>query len=340
MPGPAAFAIPGAIAAAKRMAFEASTYLYTTEAAAAFTSAAFVAFLANWIWKRLPVWVKEDISFKTLIRSTKNKDNVSTDTTVSPSKKDELSHLASVLEGIQRVIQSMETMHNIPQLHAAILAYIQWSGQFKQAQLHGEIDESLTRDYLYESSGQPFDIASLQTRQYQLPLELATWAYYQDSMRLEELLQARDMELIIHDQSERPGNVAYFVAICALTRKIYVSVRGTSTLEDIVTDCCGYAVPLRQDEECSRVEVEMEKPHEVIDEIHIDEVEIVSGHERITVQSDDTEGDNHVRCHHGILISAQRLTDKIIPIIMNWVLDAKYELLFCGHRYDRFSSLL
>ena len=66
MPVPAALvgvAGPGAIAAAKQMAFHAAAYvdLY------AFTSATFAALIARMAWKRIPDWIKEDISFKSLL---------------------------------------------------------------------------------------------------------------------------------------------------------------------------------------------------------------------------------------------------------------------------------
>jgi len=73
-------------------------------------------------------------------------------------------------------------------------------------------------------------------------LKYATWAYYENSIILEDVLAEQDLQLLEHSsqESSRPGHVAYFVAVSSTRRKqLIVGVRGTTTLEDIVTDCCG-----------------------------------------------------------------------------------------------------
>ena len=43
-------------------------------------------------------------------------------------------------------------------------------------------------------------------------------------------------------QRKPPGRVGYFVAISHNTQTVLISIKGTSTLEEILTDCCGRAV--------------------------------------------------------------------------------------------------
>ena len=79
----------------------------------------------------------------------------------------------------------------------------------------------------------------------QRTLEFATWAYYDNSETLEEKLAEQDFELLLHNKSTKPGHASYFLAVSSIAQKqVVVGIRGTSTLEDIVTDCCGNAVPL------------------------------------------------------------------------------------------------
>ena len=89
MPAPAALAVPTAMVALKRLAMQASAYMYSSEVATAVTSATCAAMVAQWIWKTIPVWIKEDISFRTLFL-------LNYDNNDEEEKREELSHLASV----------------------------------------------------------------------------------------------------------------------------------------------------------------------------------------------------------------------------------------------------
>ncbi|KAL9183383.1 hypothetical protein ACHAXT_005170 [Thalassiosira profunda] len=53
-----------------------------------------------------------------------------------------------------------------------------------------------------------------------------------------------------------PGRVGYFVAISQAKKKMLVGIKGTSTLEDLITDCCGRAV---------RVDLENDPHHPALD---------------------------------------------------------------------------
>lgn len=345
MPGPAVFAVPASVLALKRLALQASVY-YTPEVASATTMAAIATVLAKFIWRYIPEWIKQDISFRTLFLSKHRNGDDET--------REELTHLSSIIQSVHRFTKSMEEGVHVPQLHAAVLAYIQWSRQMKQEQLVAEV---VPRDLGYETAGHSVDLKqTLRTQQHQDSLEFATLAYHGDSEKLRRNLQSRDYELVIHDASDRPGFVAFYVAVSGVHKQVVVGVRGTSSLEDLVTDCCGHAVPLKHYdpsyEERGSIEVEAEKPHEIrlsknwsgedappaieVDHFffedegrHFDQVEIVSGHERIHVEHED--GDYHVRCHEGILFSSQRLCRRVQALIKTWAVDAGYQVVICGH---------
>jgi len=72
-----------------------------------------------------------------------------------------------------------------------------------------------------------------------------------------------------------PGRVGYYVAVSQSENTLLIGIKGTSTLEELLTDCCGRAV---------RCELE-NNPH-----YHDDDV--VDWHDEIdTVDGDDNEGD-------------------------------------------------
>ena len=352
MPAPAALAVPTAMVALKRLAMQVSAAMYSPEVATAVTSATCAALVAQWIWKIIPIWIKEDISFRTLFLLNYDEEE----------RREELSHLASVLKSLHRMTSSMEELYEIPQLHAAILAYMQWSGQMKQLQLENSIsiDKTLHRDYGYHSAGQPIPLDQVRSAVHQEALEFATWAYHRDATKLTKLLQERDYQVVLFDQSTRPGYVSFYAAVSGITREIRIGVRGTSTLEDLVTDCCGHAVPFRHEDdtdERGRIEVEarrilpevelaptMDPNEEDHDEAATGsdcsnsrsnsqrETEVVFDFQSICVEDDDSQGDNHIRCHEGILLSAQRMCKKLRPIIQTWAVDAGYRVVLCGHR--------
>jgi len=119
--------------------------------------------------------------------------------------------------------------------------------------------------------------------------------------------------MLHHKLVVRPGRVAHYIAVSPINRLVFVGLRGTSTLSDILTDCCGRAVPLIDDNSLGdkgRIEIRAAAPNTVLAEDEI--VEIESGHERILFESHDDDGDNFTRCHEGILISARNVMNEIL----------------------------
>ena len=97
----------------------------------------------------------------------------------------------------------------------------------------------------------------------------------------------------------------------------------------------GRAASLEDDESLLgdriRVEVKAKVEHQVLAEADEDIIEIVSGHERIVFEDHDEEGDNYVRCHKGILISAKHVMEEIGQFLRDYLMECQYRVIFCGH---------
>jgi len=355
MPGPlgpaAILAGPGAVATAKHLAFRAAT-------SPGVTSATLTALVFYWTSQKLPDWVKKDICFQNLLQ---NRKDISTE---------ELVGLYSVVEKLQNVasnIQELDT--DIPQLHAALLAFIQLSGQIKIQQVKencslsdcadgkaantdhihdkqslkflsststytSQMTTTITRDSLYETAGNTVNVSSLRSNEIQNALQLATFAYYEDSEILTEKLHEKDYTVLHHKLVDiRPGRVAYYIAVSPTEKQVAICMRGTSSLSDLLTDCCGHAVPLVDDVSLAdkvRVEVEAGVPNIVMVRSDDHTTEVISGHERIVLEDHDDEGDNYTRCHEGILISARNVIDEI-ESYLGPLIECQYKIILCGH---------
>uniref|UniRef100_A0A7S0TAJ9 sn-1-specific diacylglycerol lipase n=1 Tax=Pseudo-nitzschia delicatissima TaxID=44447 RepID=A0A7S0TAJ9_9STRA len=361
MPGPlgpaAALVGPGAVAAAKHLAVRAAT-------SPSVTSSTLTAVLFYWSFQKLPDWVKDDISFRNLL---KNHEELS---------KEEFVGLFSVVEKLQKIASNIKDLDiNIPQLHAAVLAFIQLSGQTKLLQVNyrqintagdddatanddndddkrddqsacsssSQLSTTITRDHLYESAGKSLELSSLRSIEIQSSLKMATFAYYEDPETLTKKLDEIDYTILHHKLVDiRPGRVAHYVAVSPTKRQAVVGLRGSTTLGDFVTDCCGHAVPLVDDHSTGdkvRVEIKAAVPNIVVAGSEDGTTEIISGHERIVLEDHDEDGDNYIRCHEGILISARNVMDEIESVLLP-LIECKYRIVLCGHSLGAGTAVL
>jgi len=366
MPGPLApvaiFVGPGAVAAAKHLAVRAAT-------SPGVTSATLTSVLFYWAFQKLPDWVKEDISFKNLL---KNREDLS---------KEQFVGLLSVVDKLQNIASNIKELDtDIPQLHAALLAFIQLSGQNKLQQLdfhrpvgntRGEttvkedredlsacsssttstnanrsssrISTTITRDSIYESAGNALDLSTLRSSEIQNALKMATFAYYEDSKMLTEKLHEIDYTMLHHKLiGIRPGRVAHYIAVSPIKKQVVIGLRGTSTLGDLMTDCCGHAVPLKDNDSIGdkvRVEIKAAVPNIVMMGSQEDTMEVISGHERIVLEDHDDDGDNFIRCHEGILISARNVLEEIESTLRP-LIECDYRVVLCGHSLGAGTAVL
>jgi hypothetical protein len=128
-------------------------------------------------------------------------------------------------------------------------------------------------------------------------LDFADWAYLSSTKELEEKLTDCGYSLLKHVTVVEAGSVGYYIAIDPKTKTALVGVKGTSSISDMLTDCCAATVP-----------------HEL--------------------ERGFAAGDNEVkaiRCHEGILISSKRLTKDLETFVKDLFIPLEYKLLLCGH---------
>jgi hypothetical protein len=101
--------------------------------------------------------------------------------------------------------------------------------------------------------------------------------------------------LIGHEKQVLPGSVAHYIAISRERKLALVGVKGTSGLEELITDCVGGIVT------------------------HALEGPFIQGSPR------------EVRCHEGIALAATRLAEDLGVIVQALLLPAGYRLLITGH---------
>ena len=327
------------IAAAKRVAASAivSVDTYTV------SSAALAYILGLLAWRRIPEWIKEDVSIRNLLPKDRNKPDATSL---------ELSTLASVIEKLQALLESGSAKlvsNPVPFLHAAILAYIQLA-----AHLHKLYPRD--RDIWYKNCGTAASASHFENtnqdnsdfefhEQINLSscLDYATLSYESDTTKISEFLGS-NFEVIQHNtlikDVVRPGNVGHYLAVSKKMKLIVVGIRGTSSFEELLTDCCGQAVSYNGRDDYasenyddmfhSRVEVRAAIPNELLTS-QDGHVEVISGHERIWMEAHNDDNGNDIRCHQGILICAIRLVNTIQAFVKEHVVDDEYRLLLCGH---------
>lgn len=159
-----------------------------------------------------------------------------------------------------------------------------WQSEMKQA-AEG-IKNSFTKEttnsnhtFEHEATGSDHPYTILQL------LDFAILAYENDINKLQEQLNERhpDKKFVIvqhhmmdntsttnNTNCRRPGYVGHYIAICDQTQTMVIGIKGTSTLEDLLMDCCGRAVTyIRQLDvidpyEETRIEVCAKQPHHII----------------------------------------------------------------------------
>jgi len=129
-----------------------------------------------------------------------------------------------------------------------------------------------------------------------LYLEMADLAYNESSV--EVMRQLKDFggggyDLLRHDVATEPGRVGHFIAVHHQRKQVVISIKGTSSLSDVLTDLVGKAVP------------------------H-------------TLRSSDSSTTT-IRCHEGMYNAARILFDDTRHLIQHFFLPSKYSIVICGH---------
>jgi hypothetical protein len=256
------------------------------------------------------------------------------------------------------------------QLHASVLAYIQLASQLRKRQpqardlLYQNINDASnigTDDH--ESASQPSQPVPhpLETQEDQTVdwpvlkkmLDFAVWAYDEDTELLRSKLEEADYYLLRHRvvaPNMPPGYVGHYMAICPERKVLVIGVKGTTTLEDMLTDCCGQAVAFELDAGgCPFPEGHAVSNEDIVMQQQLQHQQqgndgAGDSSDTVTGTTDDYDGSSSIevcrhnglviRCHEGILISARRLADEIMPLLIEQepiLLNGAYKIVIAGH---------
>lgn len=153
------------------------------------------------------------------------------------------------------------------------------------------------RDKLYNASGSSTEVKAKEVEDLDRHLNFADWAYLASTKELETKLEAYGYSLLKHSKVEGAGIVGYYIAINPETKTALIGVKGTSSLSDMITDCC--AATTKQTLENSFVA--------------------------------DDESLKEIRAHDGILISSNALAKSLKTFVKDLFIPLQYRLCLCGH---------
>jgi len=113
------------------------------------------------------------------------------------------------------------------------------------------------RDQRYDDSGNTTTVSELKGLDKLWDFAELTYDKFNDSTassKIREVLSKDGYQLIYHDKINLPGRVPHYVALNPKERKAMIAVKGTSSVEDMLTDACGtsvnYTLPNGQEITC------------------------------------------------------------------------------------------
>ena len=226
-------------------------------------SASLAAILIKIAWHNTPEWIRQDVAFSRR-RGQQQPGNNSNNNTEK---------LSSVIVKIQAWLEEAAThvQTPVPHLWAALLLYWQLSCQLQrqQGQLLDNTTATTTTTASIDQDNNNASIIQQQQQnepdfiQLQNMLQLATWAYYlEDQDWLQEQLDNNfQYKLLDTYCPDRPGLVGYYIAEqqqqqqqqqqhdnkSSSNNKLLISIRGTTSLEELLTDACGKSVSYHEE---------------------------------------------------------------------------------------------
>ena len=125
-------------------------------------------------------------------------------------------------------------------------------------------------------------------------LHLSDWAYLEETVELQRYVHGLNCTLIRHVKTDEPGRVGHYVAINPKEKLAFIIVKGTSELNDMITDACG--VPVRHN---------ITKP--------------------------DEETPWNISCHEGVLTASLALAEEVQVLLEEFFIPTGYHVRFMGH---------
>jgi hypothetical protein len=187
---------------------------------------------------------------------------------------------------------------------ASFFALLKLTRRIKEANL-------TSRDVFFQGSGRPATFEDMDGL-YEL-MEYSDWAYDEGDKPLKDLLDERGYILLKHDKTTVPGFLGHYVAIPKdPTNKVaLIGVKGSSNLEDLITDSCAAAV-----------------------DVNLDGPYYKYGEESKNATA------TTLRAHEGVMIGTRRLANDLRPFVENLLLPQGYKLVIVGHSLGAAASAL
>ena len=153
-------------------------------------------------------------------------------------------------------------------------------------------------------------------------------------------------------QRKPPGRVGYYVAISHTKQQLIIGMKGTSTLEDLLTDCCGKAVRVDLDNDPHRTlsssehnvllfpssSVTMTEKQSLVQSLP--EIEPSLTMEDHGVEAETNRSHKLRGVHEGILHCARVLLAEISPLIEEYAINQEYDVICVGHSLGGGTAIL
>lgn len=176
--------------------------------------------------------------------------------------------------------------------------------------------EKYGRDAMYENAGESPKKVDLEN--LDLYLNYAAWAY-EKADNVKENLKESGFILLKHEFNKDAGKVGFYIAHNPKTKVALVGVKGTDSVEDLMTDCCAAA------------------------ETHKLERSFVADDNVgwfVKLMGSNVDALTNIICHGGILISGKWLAEELKPFIRDFFVPLGYKIIICGHSLGAGASTL
>ncbi len=255
-------------------------------------------------WQAIPAWAKPSIIQRAITDTQKllgmgsNSATPSMELTVDENAStsadfSDLGTLVGKLKGMLGVAERRmpsESLQNF-NLQASFFALLSLLQQQKET-------NARTRDEFYAACGTPISMEDVKGLDVWMDLADAAYNEFPDdpTMSLGTYLDQRGYDLLKHDVTVLPGYLGHYVALNKKEKTAVIGVKGTSSLEDMITDMCGAAVSF-----------------------DLEDGSFIS------------DGPTTIRAHEGILLSSQRLADDLQPLVEKLLFPQGYQIVIVGH---------
>lgn len=244
--------------------------------------AVFVGIGAREVWRSVPDWCKKSIPSIGRSNSEQQQDD---DLTSIPVLSLKLQALFE--EGAEK----LESPLQAAEIQVSALVFLQLMSQIKN-------QEAKSRDDRYAEAGKAVRDPREALKDLDEAFNFADWAYdeFEEGSSLKQALAEKSFDLMRHDKSALPGAVAHYIALSPERKVVLIGIKGTSNVEDMLTDLCGQATLYE-----------------------LPDGPFING------------GQTALHCHEGVLLAAKQLANDLHTFCESLLIPQGYKILLTGH---------